>query len=708
MKKFLFYAAAVALALTSCQQEDFQPSIAADGEGNFNITIDAPEAMGSTRTYTHGSEDALFGPQSTSALGGLTNIDWSQYDLRYKVVVYQKNAVSESSYDYVPVLTRTEIVDTYQGITMSFRLTTNRTYRVVAWADFVTQGTTDDLHYDTSDLTHVTCLDDTDHMLNDESRDAYYARRDYTIGGEDQNVNILLRRPFAKIRFVTTDWALDDLEMPDEFTVTYKNCSRYYGFNALTGGGTDLTGLGDTDTESTVSCKGKINKNVKEYALNYDQTDRNRTLVVDYLFAGAALNAIHMDFTPKGLTTRSIDVDIPTRQNFLTTILGNLLTGNMSVTFEIDEMFTDEFNGFDTQSAFTPVRPNVDAAGVYHIKLADELAWISENVSSLSAATVVLDNDIDLMGKEWTPINSYNSNIALFDGKGYTIYNLTMKGSNTYPFENSQFKGLFSQGRNITIQNLNLVNVTINSHHGHAGALIGMLGVDGGGDEPNLIKNCTAKHVFIRPVVYDEDRSAGSYNAGGLVGIDHSGDFEDCHVTDVNIQGSWRVGGIVGYNHVYCVPGMTTNYKNCSVDRATLWITWRFYEEPYDYEDWDYFQLMQIGSLSGCIDGDGNPPNIIKFDNCSRSKITYIVGGHSASSNYGWEHSNSEEGFFDVHNIQGAYILHDGEEAPSGTHTLTVGDGAVLPYGPLHSLFGQACDCTVYVNGVVDHSGDIE
>ncbi|MDD6943446.1 MAG: hypothetical protein SOV24_06255, partial [Muribaculaceae bacterium] len=107
MKKFLFYAAAVALALTSCQQEDFQPSIAADGEGNFNITIDAPEAMGSTRTYTLGSEDALYGPQSTSALGGLTNIDWSQYDLRYKVVVYQKNAVGESSYDYVPVLTRT-------------------------------------------------------------------------------------------------------------------------------------------------------------------------------------------------------------------------------------------------------------------------------------------------------------------------------------------------------------------------------------------------------------------------------------------------------------------------------------------------------------------------------------------------------------------------------------------------------------------------
>ncbi|MGM9816240.1 MAG: DUF6562 domain-containing protein [Lepagella sp.] len=705
MKKILFYAAAVALAMTSCQQEDFQPSIAADGEGNFNITIDAPEAMGSTRTYTLGSDDALFGPRSSSALGGLTNVDWTQYDLRYKVVVYQKNAVGESSFDYVPVLTRTEIVDTYQGITMSFRLTTNRTYRVVAWADFVEQGTIGDLHYDTSDLTHVTCLDDTDHMLNDESRDAYYARRDYTIGGEDQNVNILLRRPFAKIRFVTTDWALDDLEMPDEFTVTYKNCSRYYGFNALTGGGTDLTGLGDAGSEYALSCKGKINKDVKEYALNYDQTDRNRTLVVDYLFAGAALNAIHMDFTPTGLATRSIDVDIPTRQNFLTTILGNLLTGNMSVTFEIDEMFTDEFNGFDTQSAFSPVQPNVDAAGVYHIKLADELAWISENVSSLSAATVVLDNDIDLMGINWKPINT-SGKISLFDGQGHTIYNLAITGNKAavWGYDENKYFGLFGNASLIHIQNLNIENVSINNFSGHAGGIVGCLGLGGTGSNGNLIKNCNVKHIFIRQMFYDEDRSWTTFNGGAIVGINDGGDLEDCHAEDVNIQCGWRAGGLVGYTNAYSVPyNGDFKYINCSVKDAILWNTMRWYDaDPDGYDTW---QLHQIGSITGCIDGVGNN---IYLENCTQTNCTYVWGGHASSSDQGWITSNLEDWSNDIYNIHGIYILHSGDEAPSGTYTITMEDGAVIPYGPLHPLFGQACDCTVYVNGVEDHSGDIE
>lgn len=692
MKKKLLFLPLFGLAMMSCQT-DIEPEMVKSGDGNVNFHISAPEAM----EYTRG------GNTPNSALGGISNVDWSNYDLRYQLAVYQ---VNDDNTTRLVIPAQTVSVDNYSAVDYSLRLTPNRTYTFVVWADFVTQGSQADLHYDTADMENISCLDANDAMLNDESRDAFFVTETVTVGEDGLDKELVLRRPFAKLRVIATDWGIGDLDLPDEFDVTYYGCERFEGLNARTGETVTTTALAD---DCSVSYHATIDKDNKEYTLGYDSSDRNRTLIVDYLVAQPSQTSIHLTLAPNGnLPVRDFSTDVPIRRNWLTTILGDLLTTGANIHILCDEAFIDEYNGFDSTGSFTPVAPYVDEAGVYHIKTANELAWISKNVASLRAATVVLDNDIDLMGKEWTPINSYNSNIALFDGQGYTIYNLTMKGSNTYPFENSQFKGLFSQGRNITIQNLNLVNVTINSHHGHAGALIGMLGVDGGGDEPNLIKNCTAKHVFIRPVVYDEDRSAGSYNAGGLVGIDHSGDFEDCHVTDVNIQGSWRVGGIVGYNHVYCVPGMTTNYKNCSVDRATLWITYRWYEEPYNYEKWDYFQLMQIGSLSGCIDGDGNPPNIIKFDNCSRSKITYIVGGHSASSNYGWEHSNSEEGFFDVHNIQGAYILHDGEEAPSGTHTLTVGDGAVLPYGPLHSLFGQACDCTVYVNGVVDHSGDIE
>ena len=656
MKKFLFYAAAVALALTSCQQEDFQPSIAADGEGNFNITIDAPEAMGSTRTYTLGSEDALFGPQSTSALGGLTNIDWSQYDLRYKVVVYQKNAVSESSYDYVPVLTRTEIVDTYQGITMSFRLTTNRTYRVVAWADFVTQGTTDDLHYNTSDLTHVTCLDDTDHMLNDESRDAYYARRDYTIGGEDQNVNILLRRPFAKIRFVTTDWALDNLEMPDEFTVTYKNCSRYYGFNALTGGGTDLTGLGDTNTEYTVSCKGKINKDVKEYALNYDQTDRNRTLVVDYLFAGAALNAIHMDFTPKGLTTRSIDVDIPTRQNFLTTILGNLLTGNMSVTFEVEEIFRNEYNDFylTANNVFTASEPAVDDEGAYLISSPNELVWLQELINSADrdpSIKVKLIKDIDLEGYHWTPMN-YNggeSNMLTFDGQGHKVININITTDDP---SYSKYAGFFSNIYHGVVKNLTIDNFTSNNSPHCVGGIVGVL--------HGSLENCTVNHIFMRQKNHDA-QLALYYNYGGMVGIwyawgeEHAA-IKNCHAVDVNLQTAGRCGGIVGFLHTEGTDYPRT-FENCSVREVFL------NDEVYPgFVGYDYW-FQCTGSIAGYINTDE-----ITFRNCSQSDCTYVFG-------YGKQ--------------ENMVYLHTGDEGGEFTYNDSY-TGSVVKVGPEHKFYGYS------------------
>ena len=260
MKKLLFLATSLAMAMTSCLEEEIAPAHVADGEGNFTLTLEAPEAMGETRTYS--GSPATFGPNSTSALGGLTNVDWNQYDLRYKVSVYQKNADDT----YVKVLDRTMTVDNYSSVTMSFRLATNRTYRIAAWADFVLQGTDSDLHYDTSDLTNVSCLDDVDHMLNDESRDAYCRWGNRTITGEDMTTSMTLMRPFAKVRVVTTDWALDNLKMPEEFTVKYKNCKRFSNYNVLTG-----ATLGETTlAEDGYAYTGRIDKNQKEYALNYD------------------------------------------------------------------------------------------------------------------------------------------------------------------------------------------------------------------------------------------------------------------------------------------------------------------------------------------------------------------------------------------------------------------------------------------------------
>ncbi|MGM9815925.1 MAG: DUF6562 domain-containing protein [Lepagella sp.] len=672
MKKYLYLASAVALmSLASCQQDDFAPAAVADGEGNFNLTIEAPEAMGVTRSYTLGADDALYGPQSNSAMGGVTNVDWTAYDLRYKVVVYQKNTLADGSYEYVPVLNRVQTVDTYQGITMSFRLTTNRTYKVVTWADFVAQGTSDDLHYDTFDLTHVTCLDDTDHMLNDESRDAYYARGEYTIGGNDANVSLVLRRPFAKLRIITTDWALDDLEMPDEFTLTYKNCTIYKSFNALTAAATDPVDLGDAGSGTEITCKGTINKDVKEYALNYDQTDRNRTLVVDYIFGGFGAMPtpqipIHFDFTPTGLATRSVDVDIPTMQNYLTTVMGNLLTGNMNLTLTVDEMFRNEYNNYylSANNAFPAIQPATDDEGAYLISSPGELVWMQEYLNGLSshpAMTIKLTKDIDLDGYYWTPMNysGTTDRRLTFDGQGHTIYNINIDATD---ISDSTHAGFFSNINHGIVKNLNIENFTINNACHIVGGVVGVL--------YGTLENVSISNVFMRQKNHDIS-IAMKYDYGGLVGIwyhdsEETAVFKDCHAVNVNIQAVGRSGGLIGFQHNEGTDNPRI-IENCSV--REVFINDELY--PGFVASYGEYWFKQNGSLIGAINTDE-----ITFRNCSQSDVTYVYG--YCDQNY-------------------MLYLHTGDEG--GDYTIIeLFTGAEVPVGPQHKFYGFSSVENVIVN----------
>lgn len=55
-----------------------------------------------------------------------------------------------------------------------------------------------------------------------------------------------LKRPFAKLRVITTDWASEGMEMPDNFKVAYHDCVRFSALNAVTG-----EAVGSADAESS-------------------------------------------------------------------------------------------------------------------------------------------------------------------------------------------------------------------------------------------------------------------------------------------------------------------------------------------------------------------------------------------------------------------------------------------------------------------------
>lgn len=313
--------------LSGCAKDLPQPGPNPDGDV-VRIQLDAPEAIQLTRSM----------PGTTSAMGGLTNVDWTKYDLRYQLAVYSEDGTK------ILVPQQAQVYDTYSAAVFELRLTPNNTYKFVAWADFVAQGSTDDLHYDTADFANITIKTDGDRdkTINDESRDAYFISKNIAIT-QTLNESLTLKRPFAKVRVVTTDW--DDtnhaITKPDNFKVTYHDCKRFGGVNAVSG-----EALNQTDADATTVYTATLatdGSGGKYYEGSYDATANNRTLLVDYLIATPEQEAIHFQFDmlAGSAPVRSHDfaTEIPIQRNHLTTIIGNLLSVGGSVTIDIDDNF---------------------------------------------------------------------------------------------------------------------------------------------------------------------------------------------------------------------------------------------------------------------------------------------------------------------------------------------------------------------------------
>ncbi len=315
------------LLLVGCSKDFNQPGVNPDGE-MVRIQLDAPEAMQLTRSMAG----------TNSAKGGLTNVVWSEYDLRYQLAVYSTDGTK------LLIAPQSQTYDLYSPATFEFRLTPNSTYKFVAWADFVTQGSEEDLHYNTADLANISIITDNDQdkTINDESRDAFFITKDIEIG-QTFNESLTLKRPFAKIRVVTTDWdeSNEGIAKPDNFKITYHDCKRFSGLNAVSG-----EAIGEADTDATTVYVAEIatdGKGGKFYEGGYDANATSRTLIVDYLMATSEQQAIHFKLdmlagaTP--VISRDFTTNIPIQRNYLTTLIGNLLSVGGSVTINIDENF---------------------------------------------------------------------------------------------------------------------------------------------------------------------------------------------------------------------------------------------------------------------------------------------------------------------------------------------------------------------------------
>ena len=168
----------------------------------------------------------------------------------------------------------------------------------------------------------------------------------------------------------------------------------------------------------------------------------------------------------------------------------------------------------------------IESNGSYTVTSADGLMNIAELVNGgKSDINITLDTDIDLTGKDWTPIGTDydNSYKGTFDGGGHTITGLTFT-------TNDEYAGLFGWlNRAGTVKNVVMEGVQITSNQIYGGSIGGVVGYSWG-----TIENCSVSGSV-----------SGTVYVGGVVGAQIGGSITGCS-SSATVKGTVDVGGVAG------------------------------------------------------------------------------------------------------------------------------------------------------------------
>ncbi|WP_416991041.1 fimbrillin family protein [Alistipes putredinis] len=170
----------------------------------------------------------------------------------------------------------------------------------------------------------------------------------------------------------------------------------------------------------------------------------------------------------------------------------------------------------------------IESNGSYTVYNADGLLNVAELVNGgKTDINITLTADIDLTGKDWTPIGTDydNSYKGTFDGGGHTITGLTVT-------TNDQYAGLFGYlgnfGKFGTVKNVVMdgIQITCNHRLGYAGGVAGY--------SRGTIENCSVSGSV-----------SSTVSVGGVVGAQRDGSITGCS-SSATVKGTINVGGVAG------------------------------------------------------------------------------------------------------------------------------------------------------------------
>ena len=207
----------------------------------------------------------------------------------------------------------------------------------------------------------------------------------------------------------------------------------------------------------------------------------------------------------------------------------------------------------------------------YRIRHANDLAFLAKSVNegnSYEGKYFVQTADVDLGGKEWTPIGFQDINDAkteglaaapfsgVYNGNGYKITGLsiTEETTNHLGVFGYVMSGAVEAGiANLTVEGDIVIEGVLGKNYG-IGGIVGSLGKDAS-DFPNKVYllNCTS-NVNVKITV-----CIGEPRIGSVAGYIFNGTIQNCAANgEVSVSGTTtsRIGGFVGQTN-------RTQYLNC-------------------------------------------------------------------------------------------------------------------------------------------------
>ena len=257
-----------------------------------------------------------------------------------------------------------------------------------------------------------------------------------------------------------------------------------------------------------------------------------------------------------------------------------------------------------------------------------------EAIADNPGGSYVLMNDIDLSGKNWTPIEEFWGTL---DGNGYSINNLKIYNTNASGQADHYYgfiREITTKKVTVTIKNLKFKNVSVYSASAYVGCLVGYIG--------------TNDTVNISNVGIESGSVKGQSSVGSLFGTVNTGNgnlnvkIKNCysHANLNSSNGKYNTGGFIGNTSYTSTYGVYNSYWD-----GTTNVT------------------MRVGPVKSMYNND-NTDNLTKIkytiQNCYYNKDKFTITTNTPSTTGLTTEQFANQNNFKGWDFENTWIIKDG------------------------------------------------